>query len=86
VLAAARSGGKSRSGQGQVYAFVPLPAGAVVPGIEEPNLRSNEAVTDAIRSALAEVSPRSRAVTLVLPDTLVRVFVLDFDSMPGEGS
>jgi type IV pilus assembly protein PilM len=84
VLAAARSGGKSQSGQGQVYAFVPLPAGAVVPGIEEPNLRSNEAVTDAIRSALAEVSPRSRAVTLVLPDTLVRVFVLDFDSMPAK--
>jgi type IV pilus assembly protein PilM len=28
------------------------------------------------------VSPRSRAVTLVLPDTAVRVFVLDFDSLP----
>ncbi len=86
VLAAARSGGKSQTGQGQVYAFVPLPAGAVVPGIEEANLRSNEAVTDAIRSALAEVSPRSRAVTLILPDTLVRVFVLDFDSMPAKAA
>lgn len=82
VLAAARSGGKAQSGP--VYAFVPLAAGAIVPGIDEPNLRSNEAVVEAIRSALAEVSPRSRAVTLVLPDTLVRVFVLDFDSMPAK--
>lgn len=86
VLAAARSGGKSQSGHGQVYAFVPLPDGAVVPGIEEPNLHTNEVVTDAIRSALAEVSPRSRAVTLVLPDALVRVFVLDFDSMPAKAA
>jgi type IV pilus assembly protein PilM len=86
VLAAAGSGGKSQSGHGQVYAFVPLPAGALIPGIEEPNLRSSEAVTDAIRSALAEVSPRNRAVTLVLPDTVVRVFVLDFDSMPAKAS
>lgn len=86
VLAAAGSGGKSLPGHGQVYAFVPLPAGALVPGIEEPNLRSNEVVTDAIRSALAEVSPRNRAVTLVLPDTVVRVFVLDFDSMPAKAA
>ena len=84
VLAAARSGGKSDAGRGHVYAFVPLPAGALVPGIEEPNLRAPEAVIAAIRSALAEVSPRTRAVTLVLPDTLVRVFVLDFDSLPAK--
>ncbi len=84
VLAAARAGGKSQPSHGQVYAFVALPAGALVPGIEEPNLRSNEVVSEAIRSALGEVSPRNRAVTLVLPDTLVRVFVLDFDSMPAK--
>lgn len=82
VLAAARSGAKSDSGHGHVYAFAPLPAGALVTSIEEPNLRAPDVVTAAIRSALAEVAPRSRAVTLVLPDTLVRVFVLDFDSMP----
>jgi type IV pilus assembly protein PilM len=86
VLAAARSGGKSQAGRGQAYAFVPLPAGALVPGIEEPNLRLTDPVTNAIRSALAEVSPRSRAVTLVLPDTLVRVFVLDFDSLPAKAA
>ncbi len=87
VLAAARPGGRSRRGasepaNGPVYAFVPLPAGALIPGIEESNLRDPEAVTAAIRSALDEISPRTRAVTVVLPDTLVRVFVLDFDSLP----
>jgi type IV pilus assembly protein PilM len=80
VLAAALPG----PGQLPVYAFEPLPAGALLPGIGEPNLRAPEAVAAAIRSALEQVSPRSRAVTLVVPDTIVRVFVLDFDSLPGK--
>jgi type IV pilus assembly protein PilM len=86
VLAAARPARKRSAGAGQahVYAFAPLPAGAIVPGIEEPNLREPEAVAAAIRSALDEVSPRTRAVTVILPDTVVRVFVLDFDSLPSK--
>jgi type IV pilus assembly protein PilM len=71
-------------GQPPVYAFQPLPAGALVPGIGEPNLRAPEAVAAAIHTALGQVSPRTRSVTLVLPDTLVRVFVLDFDSLPAK--
>jgi type IV pilus assembly protein PilM len=90
VLAAARPAaakrGLSEPGASYVYAYVPLPAGALVPGIEETNLRAPEAVTAAIRSALGAVSPRTRAVTLILPDTLVRVFVLDFDSLPAKPS
>ena len=35
---------------------------------------------------LAKVSPRTRAVTLILPDTSVRIFVLDFDSLPGRNA
>jgi len=69
-------------GQQPVYAFEPLPTGAIVPGIGEPNLRAPEAVAAAIRTALNLVSPRKRAVTLVLPDSAVRVFMLDFDTMP----
>jgi type IV pilus assembly protein PilM len=88
VLAAARPAARSRaasdSAQDNVYAFVPLPPGALIPGIEEPNLRAPEAVAAAIRSAIDEISPRSRAVTVVLPDTVVRVFVLDFDSLPAK--
>ena len=73
-------------GQPPVYAFVPLAAGDFVPGIGEPNLRAPEAVARAMRSALDQVSPRTRAVTLVLPDTAVRVFVLDFDSLPSRAA
>jgi len=67
------------SPQGVLAAASP---GALVPDIAEQNLRSPEVVANAIRTALGQVSPRTRSVTLVLPDTVVRVFVLDFDSLP----
>jgi type IV pilus assembly protein PilM len=71
-------------GQQPVYAFEPLPNGALIPGIGEQNLRAPERVANAIRAALSQVAPRTRAVTLVLPDTVVRVFFLDFDSLPAK--
>ena len=80
VLAAASPG----PDQQPVYAFEPLPAGTLVPGIGEQNLRAPELVASAIRVALEQVSPRTRAVTLVVPDTVVRVFVLDFDALPAK--
>ena len=67
-----------------VYAFSAMPPGALVPGVGEANIRNQDAVVEAIRTALGEVSPRSRWVSLVLPDTSVRVFVLDFDSLPSK--
>jgi type IV pilus assembly protein PilM len=73
-------------GQPAVYAYEPLPAGMLVPNIGEPNLRAPEVVTAAIRNALGQVSPRTRSVTVILPDTLVRVFVLDFDTLPSKAS
>lgn len=69
-----------------VYAFEPLRPGVLIPGISELNMSSPEAVSTAIRSALASVSPRSHFVTVVIPDTAVRVFVLDFDAFPAKAS
>lgn len=86
ALPAVRRGAPTAK-QGCVYAFVPLAPGALVPSLDEPdkpNLRAPEAVASAIESALAQVSPRGRAVTLILPDTLVRIFVLDFDALPAK--
>jgi type IV pilus assembly protein PilM len=80
VLAAASAG----AGEPYIHAFVPLAPGTLTPGIEGTNLQGPEAVAAAIRTALDEVSPRKSAVTLVLPDTLVRVFMLDFDSIPAK--
>jgi type IV pilus assembly protein PilM len=82
VLAAATPG----PGQPAVFAFEPLPEGALIPGIGEPNLRAPEVVANAMRAALSQVAPRTRAVTLVISDTAVRVFVLDFDSLPGKAA
>ncbi len=71
-------------GQPPAYAFQPLPPGSLLPGIGEPNLRATEAIVAAIRTTLGQVAPRSKAVTLVVPDPVVRVFVLDFDSLPAK--
>ena len=78
------AGSLSSPGKPPVYAFEPLPAGALVPGIGEPNIRNAEAVANAIRSTLGQVSPRTHSVTVVLPDTVIRVFVLDFDTLPAK--
>ena len=78
VLAAALPG----PGQAPAYAFEALREGALLPGIGEPNLRDAQAVADAIRAVLEQLPVRGRHVTLVLPDSAVRVFVLDFDSLP----
>ncbi len=69
-----------------VYAFAALPPGALVPGIAEANIRSADAVANAIRSAFAGISLRSRFMTLVLPDSAVRVFMLDYDSFPSRSA
>ncbi len=84
VLAGAHPAARIASGSAPVVAFAALPAGAVVPGIAEPNLRQPEAVAEAVKSALDQVSPRSRSVSVVVPDISARVFVLDFDSLPAK--
>jgi type IV pilus assembly protein PilM len=65
-----------------VYAYAPLAAGALSPGISGTNVFTPSAVTEALRSAIEQVSPRSNSVTLIIPDTAARVFVLDFDTLP----
>jgi type IV pilus assembly protein PilM len=74
------------SGREPLYAFAQLPAGALAPGVSEPNIRSVDAVVGAIKSVLDRVQPRSRFVTLVLPDPSVRIFILDFDSLPSKAA
>ncbi len=71
-------------GEPPVYAFAALASGSLAPGVAEANIKSPEAVAAAIRAALDQISPKSRAVSLILPDTSVRVFVLDFDALPSK--
>jgi type IV pilus assembly protein PilM len=67
-----------------IYAFEALAAGALRPGTSEANLVNTGAVSRAIRSALESVEPRSRFITLIVPDLAARVFVLDFDALPAK--
>lgn len=69
-----------------LYAFTRLSELALVAGISEPNVRNAAAVAGAIRSVLSHLSPRSRSISLVLPDSVFRVFILDFDSFPARKS
>lgn len=69
-------------GAAPAQAFQPLLPGALVPGLNEPNIRSFDAVTTALKTALEEVSSDCPSVTLLLPDLTTRVFLLDFDSFP----
>ena len=80
ALAAALPG----KGLPPVFAYAALPHGALTPGIAELNLHQSAVVTEALRTALDSVSPADRAVTLVIPDTATRVFMLDFDSLPAK--
>jgi type IV pilus assembly protein PilM len=69
-------------------AKVTLADGAVAPGLKPGNIVDRVAVAAAIRRALEEIGekPNSRDanVTLVIPDSAVRVLLLEFDSLPNK--
>jgi type IV pilus assembly protein PilM len=61
-----------------------LAPGTVVPDLMEPNLRDGTAIRQAIETALGGISSRSRDVIAILPDTAVRVVLLDFETLPSK--
>jgi len=61
-----------------------LAPGTVIPDLMESNLRDGTAIRQAIESALGGVSGRSRDVIAILPDTAVRVVLLDFETLPSK--
>jgi type IV pilus assembly protein PilM len=64
------------------YAVEPLPPGAVVPSPVELNLADAGSVRDRLRQALAKVPARGPEVALLVPDQVVRVFLLHFEGLP----
>jgi len=61
-----------------------LAPGSLVPDLIESNLRDGTAIRQAIESALGGISGRSRDVVAILPDTAVRVVLLDFETLPSK--
>jgi type IV pilus assembly protein PilM len=67
-------------------AKVALAEGAVAPSLKPGNVVDRVAVTAAIRAALEQIGERANArdanLTLVIPDSAVRVLLLDFEALP----
>lgn len=59
-----------------------LAAGVVTPTLTSQNVQNAQALSDAIGQAVAAVGGRGQEVIAVLPDSAVRVTLLDFDSLP----
>jgi type IV pilus assembly protein PilM len=69
-------------------AKVALAEGAVVPSLKPGNVVDRVAVTAALRRALEQIGEKSHArganLTLVIPDSAVRVLLLDFEALPSK--
>jgi type IV pilus assembly protein PilM len=61
-----------------------LAPGMVVPDLIESNLRDGSAIRKAIEGTLGGIGGRSRDVIAILPDTAVRVVLLDFETLPSK--
>jgi len=79
-VAAVRSEGKP-SMIGAMHSCA-LAAGVLTPALNAQNVQDARALSDAIEQALSSVGGRNQDVIAVLPDSAVRVTLLDFDSLP----
>ncbi|SNT24689.1 type IV pilus assembly protein PilM [Granulicella rosea] len=61
-----------------------LSQGAVAPGLRHGNIVNRAATVAAVKKALEAVTLRERETSVVIPDTAVRVLLLDFDSLPAK--
>lgn len=59
-----------------------LPEGAIVPSATQANINDAAAVRAAIRRVVSRVPSQGQPVALMVPDPVIRVFILSFDSFP----
>jgi type IV pilus assembly protein PilM len=59
-----------------------LPDGVIVPSTTQTNINDQEAVRAAIRRVVSEVPSQGQPVALMVPDPVIRVFILSFDNFP----
>ena len=66
----------------EAFAEESLPPGALRPSAAQPNLGNAEAVKQAVARVAERVRAASHETALILPDTVVRIFLLGFESFP----
>jgi type IV pilus assembly protein PilM len=59
-----------------------LAAGVVTPALNAQNVQDAQALSEAIEQTLTALGARGQDVIAVLPDSAIRVALLDFDSLP----
>ncbi|MGH9776540.1 MAG: hypothetical protein ACRD50_16535 [Candidatus Acidiferrales bacterium] len=79
-LAVSRWGGSE--GDLENFSIESLPEGAVVPSPIEPNIADAGIIGGALRRVLARVPGAGPEIALLIPDPVVRVFVLPFETFP----
>jgi len=73
----------TRSGAGlDGFAVEPLPPGAIVPTAVESNLVDAAEVRAAVGRVFSRLRAKNEDIALLLPDSVIRVFVLHFDVFP----
>lgn len=76
--------GRARGSGGSLDAYTSrsLAPGAVTPSLTHLNVAASDALRQALRDVLEPVAGGQRDVTLIVPDSAVRVTLLDFDALP----
>lgn len=64
------------------YGVEPLPLGSVLPSPVEMNVAQPDAVRSALRKVFSRVPGHEHGLVLLIPDLVVRVFILPFDNLP----
>ena len=72
----------SRTGSLDGFAVESLPAGSVAPSAVEANIINGSAVKTAVATVCDRLRARDEDVALILPDTVIRVFVQHFEDFP----
>jgi type IV pilus assembly protein PilM len=63
-----------------------LEPGTIAPGLSTPNVHDGQALRTAISGALEAVTSKSRDVIAILPDSAIRVLLLDFETLPAKAA
>lgn len=72
----------NHAGSLDAYAVESLPAGALVPSAVEANIVNSALVKAAVAKICERLRCREEDVALILPDTVIRVFVQHFEEFP----
>jgi type IV pilus assembly protein PilM len=68
----------------EIYTTRKLEPGTLTPGLGAPNIQNAASLRSAISGALAGMGTSSKDVIAVLPDAVVRVLLLEFDTLPSK--